>query len=157
MPALTVMLMRHGHAVDDAPSLGDDGRWLTEKGRDRTRDVARRLAAWRTKPEVIFTSPLVRAVQTAEIVASVLEHRGAISALAELVVNGRPRTVAQMIRGYQGPERALLFVGHEPSLSVLANTLLDAHDWAGFKKSQLLALAVEPSVAGAKILDTIEP
>lgn len=157
MPTRTIMLMRHGHAVDDAPSLGDDGRWLTEKGRERTRDVARRLAGWKVKPEVIFTSPLVRAVQTAEIVAAVLEHRGAISALAELVVNGRPRTVAQMIHGYEGPEKTMLLVGHEPSLSVLANLLLGEHEWPGFKKSQLLALAIEPGVQGAKRIDTIDP
>jgi|LNFM01.2.fsa_nt_gb phosphohistidine phosphatase len=157
MRALTVMLMRHGHAVDDAPTLGDEGRWLTEKGRERTRDVARRLSGWKRTPEVIFTSPLVRAVQTAEIVAAVLEHRGAISALADLVVDGRPRAVSQWIHGYEGAASTMLLVGHEPSLSVLANILLGEHRWEGFKKSQLLALAIERGTPGAKVVDTIDP
>lgn len=153
----TVMLMRHGQAVDDAPHLGDEGRWLTAKGRERTRQVARLLVERGSVAEVIYTSPLVRAVQTAEIVASVLDYRDELSALGELVVHGRPRTVAEMIFAYDGPASTLLFVGHEPSLSVLANTLLGAHEWGGFKKSGLLALSIDHRHRTAKRLFTLAP
>ena len=157
MSALTVMLMRHGHAVDEAPHLGDHGRWLTAKGRERTRHVAQQLAERKERPTLIWTSPLVRAVQTADIVASVLGFAEEIPALAELVVDGRPRSVAQMIHAHDNTDDVILLVGHEPSLSVLANILLGAHEWGGFKKSGLLALAVDAKKQNARRLFSIEP
>ncbi|MFO0562142.1 MAG: histidine phosphatase family protein [Polyangiales bacterium] len=157
MTALTVLLMRHGHAVDEAPHLGDHGRWLTAKGRERTRLVADKLVEHKVHPTHIWTSPLVRAVQTADIVASVLGFSQEIPAIADLVVDGRPRAVAQMIFAHDEPRDVLLIVGHEPSLSVLANTLLGAHEWAGFKKSGVLALAVDQKKQSAKKLFAIEP
>jgi phosphohistidine phosphatase len=149
--------MRHGHAVDEAPHLGDHGRWLTAKGRERTRLVADKLVEHKAHPTHIWTSPLVRAVQTADIVASVLGFSQEIPTIADLVVDGRPRAVAQMIFAHDEPKDVLLIVGHEPSLSVLANTLLGAHEWPGFKKSGVLALAVDQKKQSAKKLFAIEP
>lgn len=157
MTALTVMIMRHGHAVDEAPHLGDHGRWLTAKGRERTKVVAQQLAERKERPTHIWTSPLVRAVQTADIVASVLGFTAEIPALAELTVDGRPRAVAQMLQQHNEPADVILIVGHEPSLSVLANTLLGAHEWGGFKKSGVLALSLDLKKHSAKRLFTIEP
>lgn len=157
MTTLTVLLMRHGHAVDEAPHLGDHGRWLTAKGRERTRLVAEKLVEHKVKPTLIWTSPLVRAVQTADIVASVLGFTEEIPAFADLVVDGRPRAVAQTLVAHDEPKDVILIVGHEPSLSVLANMLLGAHEWAGFKKSGVLALALDQKKHASKKLFSIEP
>jgi phosphohistidine phosphatase len=157
MLPLNVLLMRHGDAVDEAPSLGDRGRWLTAKGRARTRHVAGLLLERPEKPTAIWTSPLVRAVQTADIVADVLGYTDEVCAMAELVVDGHPRAVAQTLREYEGAHETILLVGHEPSLSVLANELLGGHEWGGFKKSGLLGLALGPQRTHAKRRFSLEP
>ena len=65
---MEILLIRHGHAVDEAPGLDDGGRWLSGKGRKVTRRVARWLSEKKKRrPVALWTSPLVRAVQTAEL------------------------------------------------------------------------------------------
>jgi phosphohistidine phosphatase len=157
MQALTVLLMRHGDAVDEEPHLGDRGRWLTAKGRARTRHVAEQLAARGPRPTMIWTSPLVRAVQTADIVAHALAYEDEVCARAELVVDGHPRAMAHALRSYHGPHATLLLVGHEPSLTALANALLGGARWAGFRKSELLALGLDADRGDAARLFSIAP
>ena len=82
---MNILLVRHGQAVEEAPGLGDEGRWLTAKGRKLTRKVARWLDdRSKRRPTVIWTIPLVRALQTAEIVAAGVGREGEVHACAEL-------------------------------------------------------------------------
>src|SRR5262249_9528193 len=67
--AMKVLLIRHTHAVDGDEALDDEARWLTAKGRTLARAVGARLRDDEIVPDAIVTSPLVRAVQTAELVA----------------------------------------------------------------------------------------
>ena len=133
--------MRHGEAVGEAPGLGDAGRFLTEKGRKITRRTARWLAKKPKRcPAVIWTSPLVRAVQTAEILAEVAG--AGVQVVAELSPGRDPKDLVALLRAetHKGP---LALVGHEPSLSLLAAALLGASTLAGFKKSGVVALSFE--------------
>src|SRR5438105_10768988 len=68
---IRVYLVRHGIAVNPADSGGlpDDDRPLTGKGRRRFRRAARAFARLGELPDFLFTSPLIRAAQTAEILA----------------------------------------------------------------------------------------
>jgi phosphohistidine phosphatase len=68
---MKLYVMRHGPAEDHADSGMDGDRALTANGRDRVRAVAALLVDLNEEPLSIITSPLVRAVQTAEVVASV--------------------------------------------------------------------------------------
>ena len=68
---MKLYVMRHGPAADLAESGSDDDRALTASGRERVRGVAKALVDAQEAPLRILTSPLVRAVQTAEIVALV--------------------------------------------------------------------------------------
>ena len=70
---MRVTLIRHGEAGDDAPD--DESRALTVRGRSDTRRVGRVLARRGIRFSLIVSSPLVRAVQTAEIVAAALDYR----------------------------------------------------------------------------------
>jgi probable phosphoglycerate mutase len=65
-----VLLARHGEAEYESDLCGDDGGSLTREGRRQARELAERLRGERIAR--IWTSPLSRAVQTAEIVAAVL-------------------------------------------------------------------------------------
>ena len=75
---IRIYLVRHGIAVDPAEmgSLDDEARPLTGKGRKRFRRLARAFRDLGEPLDFIFTSPLVRAVQTAEILCGALRGPG---------------------------------------------------------------------------------
>lgn len=138
---MELLIVRHGDAVEDAPGLGDAGRWLTGKGRKVTRQVATWLSEVHARrPVEVWTSPLVRAVQTAEILAEAAELTDGVSVLAALSTNGDPRSVLRSVAQHHG-HGPLALVGHEPSLSYLAVQLLGEVGWPGFKKSGVLAVS----------------
>src|SRR6185503_13331725 len=100
--AMEILLIRHGEAIEVAPGLGDDGRWLTKKGRKVTRRIARWLAKREERsPVEIWTSPLVRAVQTAEIVAERCRPKD-VSVHAELSPGAVPTTAVGLLAAYEG-------------------------------------------------------
>ena len=68
---MKLYVMRHGPAADDSPSGRDADRALTPAGRERVTLVAKALTEGGEEPFAILSSPLVRAVETAEIVAEV--------------------------------------------------------------------------------------
>lgn len=132
--------MRHGEAVGEAPGLGDAGRFLTDKGRKVTRRVARWLAKKPKRcPVAVWTSPLVRAVQTAEILAEVAGVRGGVMTCAELSPGRDPGDLLALLRDKQ-PAGPLALVGHEPNLSLLAASLLGESGLPPFRKSGVLAV-----------------
>jgi phosphohistidine phosphatase len=140
---MDLLLIRHGHAIDEAPNLGDTGRWLSEKGRKATRRVARWLAkGGRRRPAVIWSSPLVRAMQSAEILAAELGYEGEVRAVGELSPGRDPGDLVALLSAstLAGP---LALVGHEPSLSVLANALASDAGIDAIKKSGVAAIAWE--------------
>lgn len=140
---MLLLLIRHGHAVDDAPGLGDAGRWLTEKGRSTTHRVARRLRKLKKlRPATIWTSPLVRAVQTAEIIAAVIEPEGEVKAVTELSPGRDPVDLVALLGTVTSPG-ALALVGHEPSLSQILRVLAGETGIDTIKKSGVVAVEWE--------------
>lgn len=136
-----VLLMRHGEAVDASVTLSDDARYLTPRGRRVSRAVAAWLAA-NERPSQIVTSPLVRATQTAEIVAAAL---GAESVtVSRALATGDLRALQAAVR--EGPEASVLFVGHEPTLSAWVEALT-GRPVTGTEKSSVWVLDVGPEAA----------
>ncbi|WP_081864402.1 phosphohistidine phosphatase SixA [Chondromyces apiculatus] len=132
---MEILIVRHGQAADDAPGLGDSGRWLTAKGRKTTRQVARWLAKRKSRrPAVIWTSPLVRAVQTAEILAEAAALTGDVSVASELSPGRDPADLLRLLSGYRDPD-PLVLVGHEPMLSALVTSLVGEATWSGSAQS----------------------
>jgi phosphohistidine phosphatase len=124
---MKIYVMRHGPAEDFAASGSDADRALTPAGRDRVRAVAKLLAAQEEAPRIIVSSPLVRALQTAEIVAAetAVDH---VETTRDLAPGGDTSGyVASLVRDHR--KRAMI-VGHEPDLSALVVTLCGsfAHD-----------------------------
>ena len=72
---MKVLVIRHSSAIDPYSAPSDELRWLTPEGRERMRRVGSEIAS-RITPTQIYTSPLVRAVQTAEILAARLQYQG---------------------------------------------------------------------------------
>lgn len=136
---MIVVLMRHAHAIEGSPGLADADRWLTGKGRKVARKVGAWLAKPKRRPQLIWTSPLVRAVQTAEVVASACELLEGVSVAVELSPERDPGDLLRVLASHEGPSPILL-VGHEPSLSLIATSLLSAPSWGGFRKGAVLAV-----------------
>ena len=123
MPALTELcLLRHAHAGDSTTwEQADELRPLTEKGRRQSERVGRLLAAAGFAPEALLTSPLVRARETAEIVADLLGVRA-----REERRLGEPLDLATLdaILDDAGSPRRALIVGHDPDFSELVSELV---------------------------------
>lgn len=112
-------LVRHAHAVD----LDDDAaRPLSARGRDQVRRLGkflRRTEAF--QPEQIWHSPLVRAGETAALLARSLRLDVPLVVTRGLAPEDDPRPVARRLRSAKG---CVAIIGHEPHLSALASLLL---------------------------------
>ena len=73
---MEIYVVRHGIAIDreDPKSPADPERYLTEEGIEKTEQVAKSIAALGVTPDLFVSSPYVRAMQTAEIVAAALQY-----------------------------------------------------------------------------------
>lgn len=134
-----LLLLRHAHAGDATRWLDDDDlRPLTEKGRGQADRIGRLLVATGYLPDAILASPLVRARDTAEIVAG---HLGATVVIDERL--GGPldlATVERILMDAGRPRRPLL-VGHDPDFSEIASTLVGAP--IHMRKATLVRVDVE--------------
>ena len=73
---MELYIVRHGIAIDreDPKSPPDPDRYLTEEGIEKTKQVAKGVAALGIEPDLLISSPYVRAMQTAEIFATAFEY-----------------------------------------------------------------------------------
>ena len=126
---MRLCLLRHGSASDIAPS--DAERKLTKEGEEESRIAGAALAALGVKPAHIFSSPLHRARQTAEIAARELKLSGRLGILDELLNDTSTPALLKTLKVY-GVAHELLLVGHMPSLVEHVAALIDARSANGF-------------------------
>lgn len=124
-PLVELLLLRHGIAEERGGEVPDAGRRLTPEGIQRTSAVVARLVHLRLGADVLLTSPLIRARQTAELAVqaglapALQEHPALVPAGAGL--DGLSTALAALHQGQR-----LLLVGHEPDLGDLAARLVGA-------------------------------
>lgn len=107
--------LRHAEAEAKAPGMEDADRALTEEGRKVIGRVAEGLRRDGVRFDIIFTSPLLRARQTAEILAGILSHAGGMVKTDALLVGSPPGELMTEVSRRPGLG-SILFVGHEPHL-----------------------------------------
>jgi phosphohistidine phosphatase len=139
----TLYLVRHAIAAergDDWPD--DDQRPLTARGVARFEEAASGLSRLDVVVDEIFTSPLVRAKQTADILAAGVSGKPAVKVLDALSPGHAPASVlAQLARTAR--RRRIALVGHEPGLGELAAHLIGAGRALEFKKGGVCRIDVE--------------
>jgi phosphohistidine phosphatase len=141
---MEVYLLRHGIADDDSPTGRDADRRLTAEGRHKLREVLRAVAAAGVTPEVVVSSPYVRARQTAEIAAEVLGYKDEIHRSDALVPESDPQQVWQEIRNLYRGAHSLLLASHEPLMGRCAGSLLGYPDLlVDFKKGAIVRIDVD--------------
>jgi phosphohistidine phosphatase len=117
--AQQLWLLRHGEAEphDAAP---DAERKLTERGRDQARAAGRALAALEVEFHLAFTSPKVRALDTARIACEIL---GVEPIVHKPLAAGFDREDALELLAAAAPDQRVLVVGHEPDFSQVVHDL----------------------------------
>ena len=105
-------------------------------------------------PDTIMTSPLPRAVQTAELLATSLDFLGTISSRRCFEPSAHPRVAAQELMGAGG---AVLVVSHEPAVSTLGAFLLGLPAFPSFRTAQCCAIEDgKPTFTARADLGTIQ-
>ena len=115
-------LVRHGRADRDQWDGDDDQRPLTPAGQERLRLSAAFMADLDLGVDLVLTSPLTRARQTAEIVAEALAPDGGVVVDERLAWGFSPAALAGMLRDHPRAQRPLL-TGHEPGFSTVAGAI----------------------------------
>jgi phosphohistidine phosphatase len=145
-------LIRHGLAEERGERWPDDAkRPLTEEGMSRMRKQARGLARLGVTMDVVLTSPLVRARQTAEIVAAALDPRPHVTAIESLAPDASYQALVADLEKHARKTRVAL-VGHEPGIGELAARLIGARQPMEFKKGAVCRIdvgALPPGGPGA--------
>ena len=140
---MEIYFLRHGIAEVRAASGRDADRRLTEEGRDKLRRVLERAHSAGVNPSLILSSPLRRAIETAEIAARELGYQGKIQRAAALEPDSSPQRVWEEIRQHSS-ETAILAAGHEPLFSATVAWMLGStRAMVHFRKGALVRLDVE--------------
>jgi len=133
---MKIYLIRHGEAIDyETNSVKtDELRFLTPKGRITTRKVAKHLRDELFECDRYFTSPLTRAVQTAEVIATSIKFKNDVEIANELRIGSSISQVIELIR-MNSNLNSIALIGHEPMMGMLVSSLSDKKDFYNFKKS----------------------
>lgn len=136
---MIVYLVRHAHAIDEAPGVPDGARHLTAQGRAAARQLGERLSWYDCAPTAVWTSPAVRAVQTAELLLAGLGWSGVIEGVHDLAPGGDLRAIRARLRE-GAPDAQVMAVGHEPGISSLGALLTGRRDFPALRKGQVARL-----------------
>ncbi|HEX3876500.1 MAG TPA: phosphohistidine phosphatase SixA [Bryobacteraceae bacterium] len=122
---MDLYLLRHGIAEEPRPNLSDPERALTKEGKEKLRRILKRAREAGVAPTLILSSPLRRAIETAEIAAEILEYSGEIARTPALIPNASPSVAWDEIRSHAG-EDSIVLASHEPLMSSLLAHLLNS-------------------------------
>jgi len=116
-------LVRHSKSDWSLPGQQDWDRALNKRGQRDAPEMARRLRARKLKPDAILTSPAVRALATATIMARELKIAPSIVRQDERLYLAGPADMLTVIRELGGDARHLMVFGHNPGITEFANRL----------------------------------
>jgi phosphohistidine phosphatase len=146
---MELYLLRHGIAADVGPKgSGDAGRPLTEEGIARMREAAHGLQRLGLQLDMLLSSPLVRARQTAEIIGQALNIEPQLA--AALAPGCGLAQLRDLLGQHRGAQRVMI-VGHEPDFSELTGALTGGSR-VQFKKGGLARVDAVVAEQGAGVL-----
>jgi len=146
---MQLYIVRHGIAIDreDPQCPADPERFLTEEGIEKTKEVAKGVAEIGSVPDLMLSSPYVRALQTAEIFGKVLEYPKERIRKSDLLLPGAESL--QLFRELsKDKDNSVVYVfGHAPHLDDLVATALGSkHHITALKKAGVAMLELKRMV-----------
>lgn len=118
-----LLILRHGKSDWEAPYEGDHERPLTPRGERDSRRMGRWLRKLGQAPQEVLSSTAVRALRTAEIAAEAGAWDCPIAASRDLY-DAHPGAVVERLRQLEESVATVLYAGHEPTVSELAENLM---------------------------------
>ena len=140
---MQIYVVRHGIAIDraDPKCPPDPERYLTEEGLEKTKRVAAGVAALSVAPDLLLSSPYVRAMQTAEIFAAELGYSKQKIRQNDLLLPGAEPTLFFRELAKDKQTSTLFVFGHAPHLDDLIATALGSkHHVTSLKKAGVALL-----------------
>jgi len=140
-------VLRHGIAEERGENPDDDARKLTRKGKDRMKQIVKGLDDAGIPCDVILTSPLVRAVQTARIARKYCWENADIEVTDLLEPDASFDELIDHLNGLEGVDNAAI-VGHEPFLSGFVSYCLagDRSSFVRLKKGGVASLEIDEAI-----------
>jgi phosphohistidine phosphatase len=152
---MDLILLRHGKAENSNPD-GDFSRTLVEKGREQARRAARLLKSAGMLPEIVLTSPLIRARQTADEFCETAGMPGAV--IQGWLASGVAPPVAMSELAAFHDFKRVAIVGHEPDFSELIEWVLGTVGGnVEVKKGAIACMEVSPPSRNGTLLYLIPP
>ncbi len=149
---MNLYVLRHGLAVEPGTPgyVKDTDRPLTPEGEFSLVAIAAAMIKLEIKFDIILSSPVKRARQTAEIIAQQLNRSEKIEFAKSLEPQGSPRELINDLRQLKSAANNVLLVGHEPNLSEFISLLIsgDSRSAVMMKKAGLAKLAVASLTEG---------
>ena len=120
-----IYLLRHGIAEDPRPGIADDDRALTDEGREGLRDARHAWSRLVQPPDLVITSPLRRARETADIFRETFDAEPPLRVEAAIIPGAEPARVVTLLESEMlSQTRSVAVVGHEPNIGYLFGALL---------------------------------
>jgi phosphohistidine phosphatase len=143
---MDIYVVRHGIAIDreDPKCPPDPERYLTEEGIEKTKQIAKAVAALGIIPDLFLSSPYVRAMQTAEVLANALGSAKQKIRRTDLLLPGaEPSLVFRELAKDKQSSSVFLF-GHAPQLDeVIAAAFASKHNITSLKKAGVAAIKLK--------------
>ena len=119
----TLYLVRHAKSSRDDPTLADRDRPLNDRGLDDAPEMGKRLARRRIRPDLIVSSPALRALTTAQLIAAEVGYENDAIAVEERLYAAPVEDLLSVIRATDKKIERLMLFGHNPEFSDLATRL----------------------------------
>jgi len=152
---MEIYLLRHAIAMERSEHRGpDEERPLTAEGRRKLKRVVRAMRRTRLKFDAVFSSPLARALQTAEVVVDMLRLKNRLQVVALLKPATPTEKQIAWLENLRPQLQRVLLVGHEPNFSELTSRLLTGNEQMAinFKKAGLCKVTAERVAPGSATL-----
>jgi phosphohistidine phosphatase len=154
-----LVLMRHGAALSilESGAAGDAGRKLSSEGKDQIRASAGRLKELGFMPDVIISSPFLRAVETADIAAGIFPAARRVKEPA-LASPASLTGILDAISSAAEGASSVLVAGHQPAMGALSGLLLNAPPPPFHTGSfAYLKLPGGPDMRGSELVELFTP
>jgi phosphohistidine phosphatase len=162
---MQLFLIRHAEAEPDAAH--DETRALTAKGSKQAESVGKFCLKHGFVPEIILTSPLKRAEETARLVARELDLAKVVQIeeflragmTTERAFSGLRESLIDLMKREKYSEKArIMLVGHEPDFSNFAGALIGGRaESVHFRKATLMGVTLQELKPGAGTIEFLIP
>jgi len=164
----TLFLVRHAKSSRDDVSLPDTNRPLADRGWRDAPEMGKRLARRSVKPDLILSSPALRARSTAELIAEALDYKLKHIVIEDRLYGGTADDLLEVVHRLDDRVKTVMLFGHNPELTELAHRIasgithlptcavaefrFDAKLWPEVGKATLLKAALNSPKGPASIL-----